>query len=93
MGGRHKPSNKQLKQAAVEKGEDPDDVTVGTGTADVKPHGTTTGGEDGGKRNKVLDEGGNLKNANKEEAKKAKEVRPFLLVYLDRTSAHAGRRC
>lgn len=93
MGGRHKPSNKQLKQAAVEKGEDPDDVTAGTGTADVKPHGTTTGGEAGGKRDKVLDEGGNLKNANKEEAKKAKEVRPSLLASLGRTSAHAERRC
>lgn len=55
MGGRHKPSNKQLKKAAVEAGEDPDHVTNGTGHADVEAKtAPATGVEHGSKRNKTV---------------------------------------
>lgn len=55
MGGRHKPSNKQLKKAAVEAGEDPDNVTNGTGHADVEAQtAPATGVEHGSKRNKTV---------------------------------------
>jgi hypothetical protein len=55
MGGRHKPSNKQLKMAAVEAGEDPDHVTNGTGHAEVEAKtAPATGVEHGSKRNKTV---------------------------------------
>lgn len=76
VGGRHKPSNKQLKKAAAEQGEDPDAVTEGTGSSNVAAStGPATGADASGARDAVLDEGGDLSKANEQDAKEAKDER------------------